>query len=288
MRVMRAVLAVVGALALARGTANAQGTPATSTKQFRFKGAKVETGMLYTYVRSDLAVTKSGSVLVYIPDKKRVEILQVNPGVEGGRLLTGEMNWDTFSLRQFEIWHQAKDGGKARQATGTFSNETLSVTVEDPALYRGAAGAASFSVPLTQLPVHIYGLDFVTLGLALRHFKDPSGTAVIGVLTENLKVGPQNPNLIVPAGKVTVAFVEDVDRDGIPCSKFLVTGPALGDQEGFLWLHKEKGYLQDAEIPVPSSPDWPDVKLTLRSAEKVSEGDWPLRRSLEIAGNTAK
>ena len=36
--------------------------------------------MLYTYVRSDLAGTKSGSVLVYVPDKKRVEILRVNPG----------------------------------------------------------------------------------------------------------------------------------------------------------------------------------------------------------------
>ena len=49
------------------------------------------------------------------------------------------------------------------------------MTVEDQALYRGAAGAASFSVPLSQLPVHIYSLDFVTLGLALRHFADPTG-----------------------------------------------------------------------------------------------------------------
>ena len=51
-----------------------------------------------------------------------------------------------------------------------------------------------------------------------------------------------------------MAFVEDVDRDGIACVKYRITGPALGDQEGLLWLHKEKGYIQDAEIPVRSEP----------------------------------
>ena len=133
-------------LVLARRNGVAQGKPASSTKQFKYKGGKIETGMLYTYVRSDLGGTKTGSVLVFVPDKKRVEILRVNPGVDGGQLLTGEMNWDTFTLRQFEIWHEGKDGSEgSRQATGTFSNETLSMTVEDPALYRGAAGAVDRS-----------------------------------------------------------------------------------------------------------------------------------------------
>jgi hypothetical protein len=55
-----------------------------------------------------------------------------------------------------------------------------------------------------------------------------------------------------------------------------------------IWLHKEKGYIQDAEIPVAPSPDWADVKITLQSAEKVSEGDWPLRRRLELGSGPAK
>ena len=273
----------VGVLTLATGSAHAQGKPPSSAKLFKYKGGKIETGMLYTYVRSDLAGTKEGSVLVYVSDKKRVEILRVNPGEGAGRLFTGEMNWDTFTLRQFEIWREGSDGAKTRQATGSFSNDALTMTIEDPALYRGAAGAATFSVPLVQLPAHIYSLDFVTLGLVLRHFADPTATADIGVLTENRKVGPDSPNLFVSAGKATVAFEEDVSRDGISCSKYRIAGPALGDQEGYIWLHKEKGYLQDAEIPVPPSPDWPDVKITLRSAEKISEADWPLRQSAEIA-----
>jgi hypothetical protein len=288
MKMKGAVLTVVGALAISGGTATAQGRPASSTKQFKFKGGRVETGMLYTYVRSDLAGTKTGSVLVYVPDKKRVEILRVTPGVEGGQLFTGEMNWDTYSLRQFELWHETKDGARTRQATGIFSGDGMTMTVEDLALYRGASGAKTFTVPLVQLPAHIYSLDFVTLGLALRHFADPSGKAEVGVLTENLEVGPESPNFIVSAGKVTVAYLEDVDRDGTACAKYQITGPALGDQEGLIWLHKENGYIQDAEIPVAPSPDWADVKITLRSAEKVSEGDWPLRRRLELGRGPTK
>lgn len=288
MRTGKAVVAVIGLLALVSGSADAQGKPGSSVKKFKFRGGKIETGMLYTYVRSDLNATKTGSVLVYVPDRRHVEILKVTPGQDGAVLLAGEMNWDTFTLRSFELWREGKDGGRRRLATGSFSEDAFTMTVEDPSLYRGAQGATTFSVPLPHLPAHIYSLDFVTLGLAMRHFADPAGTAEVGVLTENLGVGTESPNFIVPAGKVKIAFVEEVDRDGIPCLKYQVTGPALGEQEGLLWLHQEKGYLQDAEIPVPSSPDWPDVKITLRSAEKVSEGDWPIRRSLEISNATGR
>ena len=288
MRTGKAVVAVIGLLALVSGSAEAQGKPGSSVKKFKFRGGKIETGMLYTYVRSDLNATKTGSVLVYVPDRRHVEILKVTPGQDGAVLLAGEMNWDTFTLRSFELWREGKDGGRRRLATGSFSEDAFTMTVEDPSLYRGAQGATTFSVPLPHVPAHIYSLDFVTLGLAMRHFADPAGTAEVGVLTENLGVGTESPNFIVPAGKVKIAFVEEVDRDGIPCLKYQVTGPALGEQEGLLWLHQEKGYLQDAEIPVPSSPDWPDVKITLRSAEKVSEGDWPIRRSLEISNATGR
>lgn len=276
--------AVVGILMLSGVTAFAQGRPGSSAKQFKFKGGKIETGMLYTYDRSDLAGAKTGSVLVYVPDKKRVEILRVSPGAAEGQLLIGEWNWDAFSLRTFELWREGRDGGRSRLATGSFSSEALLVTVEDPSLYTGAQGAATFSVPLPQVPAHLSSLDFVTLGLALRHFGDPTVPVEVGILSENLKVGSDSPNLYVSLGKATVAFVEDVDRDGVTCGKFQLTGPALGDQEGFVWLHKERGYIQDVEIPIPAGPAWPDVKIVLRSVEKVSEADWPIRRSLEISG----
>ena len=89
MKVRGAFAVFVGVLCLSAGTVHAQGKPASSAKLFKYKGGKVETGMLYTYVRSDLAGTKEGGVLVYVPDKKRIEILRVNPGESSGQLVTG-------------------------------------------------------------------------------------------------------------------------------------------------------------------------------------------------------
>ena len=288
MKVRSTVAAVIAVLAFTAGVAEAQGKPGSSTKQFKYKGAKIETGMLYSYVRANLDGTKEGSVLLYVPDKKRVEIFRVNPGAESGQLVVGEMNWDAYMLGKFEMWREGKDGGRTRQATGAFSNETFTMTVEDPSLYHGTPGPTTFTIPLVQIPTHLYGFDFVTLGLAARHFADGKGAADIGVLVENLKPGPSSPNLLVSAGTANIAFVEEVDRDGIACLKYRIVGPALGDQEGLLWLNKDKGYIQDAEVPVPTSAEWPDLKLTIRSAEKVAEGDWPARRAQELAKRSAK
>ena len=275
---------LAGVLGLAQGDASAQGRPASAVKKFRFKAGKIETGRVYAYDRYDPAGGRAGSVLVYVPDRKRVEIFRVKAGAGDGQLFTGEMNWESFTLRSFELAKVSRDGTTTRQATGTFGEDVLAVSVEDPALYRGAEGAATFTVPLPAIPAHLYSLDLITLGLALRHVADPSGSVEVGVLTENPKVGPQSPNLFVAAGTATVEFVEDVARDGVPCGKYRVSGSALGGQEGYVWLHKEEGYLQDAEIPVSPTPDLPDVRITVRSVEKLSEKEWPARRLREISG----
>lgn len=284
MKVKLGATLLVGMLMLVQGEVQAQGKPASAVKKFRFKGGKIETGRLYAYDRFDPAGGRAGSVLVYVPDRKRVEIFRAKTGAGEGQAFSGEMNWDTFTLRSFEVSRVSRDGTTTRQAAGTFGDGALAVSVEDPALYRGAEGAATFTVPLPAIPAHLYSLDLITLGLALRHVADPSGSVEVGVLTENPKVGPQSPNLFVAAGTATVEFVEDVTRDGVSCGKYRVSGPALGGQEGFVWLHKDEGYLQDAEIPVSPTPDLPDVKITLRSVEKLSEKDWPARRLREISG----
>jgi hypothetical protein len=207
---------LVGVLVLAQGEAPAQGKPASAVKKFRFKAGKIETGRVYAYDRYDPAGGRAGSVLVYVPDRKRVEIFRAKAGAGEGQLFTGEMNWETFTLRSFELSKVSRDGTTTRQATGTFGEDVLAVSVEDPALYRGAEGAATFTVPLPAIPAHLYSLDLITLGLALRHVADPAGSVEVGVLTENPKVGPQSPNLFVAAfiGTPPMNFVKATIADG--------------------------------------------------------------------------
>lgn len=280
MRTIAASAVLVGLLAATERPAEAQAS--SSTKAFKYKGGKVDTGVVYAYDRSDIAGSKSGSVLVYMPDRKRVEIFRVTPGSDGGQLVTGEMDWDACSLGRFEVWKEAADGSRTRQAVATASGDVIAVTVEDPALYRGKPGATAFSVAAGHVPEHVAAFDLVTLALALRHLADPKGSAEVALVKGNPAVSAASPGWLVPAGKVTVAYSEDVNRDGIDCAKYAVTGPALGSEEGALWYHREKGYLQAMEIPLAGDPDWADVTLTYRSSEKVAEKDWPTKRAVEI------
>lgn len=280
MQTRGAVAALVGLLAVSERPADAQAT--SSTKSFKYKGGKVDTGVVYTYDRSDFSGSKTGSVFFFLPDRRRVEILRVTPGSETGQLVSGEMDWETYSLARFEVWKEAADGSRTRQAVATASGDTLSVAVEDPSLYRGAPGAASFSVAAGHVPEHVAAFDLVTLALALRHLADPKGSAEVALVKASGAVTAAAPSWLVPAGRVTVAYAEDVNRDGVDCAKYAVTGPALGTEEGALWYHKEKGYLQDMEMPIAGDPDWTDLRLTYRASEKASEKDWASRRVVEI------
>lgn len=280
MRTIAASAVLVGLLAAAQGPAEAQAS--SSTKAFRYKGGKVDAGVVYAYDRSDLAGSKSGSVLVYMPDRKRVEIFRVTPGSDGGQLVTGEMDWDACSLGRFEVWKEGVDGSRTRQAVATASGDSIAVTVEDPGLYRGRPGATTFSVAAGHVPEHVAAFDLVTLALALRHLADPRGSAEVALVKGNAAVSAASPAWLVPAGKVTVAYAEDVNRDGVDCAKYTVAGPALGPEEGALWYHREKGYLQDMEMPLAADPDWADLRLTYRSSDKIAEKDWPTKRAVEI------
>jgi hypothetical protein len=192
------------------------------------------------------------------------------------------MDWETFSLGRFEVWKEAADGSRTRQAVATAAGDAIAVTVEDPALYRGKPGAAAFSVPAGHVPEHVAAFDLVTLALAVRQLADPKGSAEIALVKGNAAVSASAPAWLVPAGKVTVAYAEDVNRDGIDCAKYAVTGPALGSEEGALWYHKEKGYLQEMEIPLAGDPEWADLRLAYRGSEKATEKDWASRRAVEI------
>ena len=161
--------------------------------------------------------------------------------------------------------------------------DALAVTVEDPSLYRGKAGATAFSVPFAQAPAHVSAFDFVTLALALRHLADGKGSVEVGLVAENRSVAPGSPGWLVSAGKLSVSYVEDVSHDGVDCAKYSVVGPALGSEEGLLWLPRDKGAFQDMEIPLANGADWPDLKLSLRSVGKLSEKEWPARRAAEVA-----
>lgn len=278
-------------LAFLAATAAVPAEGASSASRFKFKSGKHETGVLYRYLREDIAGTKTGTLLVYVASKTKIEVVRLGPGRTQAEITTAEMAWDTAAVRQFDLYVEKKGEGRVRAASGTVSGDSLDVTVHDPALYGvsgGAKGPASFTVSLAQLPAQLASLDLVTLSLAMRHLVDVDKPFDIGVVSGARK-GAEGAGLLAYAGTATVTYLEEVDRDGITCAKFKLTGAPFGAQEGYLWLNKDKdkGYLQAAEVPIASG-DWPDLLLTLKGVEKLSETSWDGVKSSEISSFLGK
>ncbi len=272
-----AVRVLVAALSVAlAGPVAAQGK---STKAFKYKGGRVDVGMMYVYDRSDLAGTRSGEAIVYVPSRTKLEIVFMGPGTDLVRDLVAEMDWDTYSLRSFELYTERTGGVRTLSASGTATDEALSLTVQDPALAAGGTVPVTVSIRLPHVPTHIYPFGLLTLSHAMRHLAERGKEFQVGLLGED----PKGPAWLSALGTVTVSFVEEVDRDGIACNKYKLEGPAFGSEVGFLWIEKDKGYLQDVEVAVPPGLGWPDLKMTYKSSEKVSESSWESRRAEEIA-----
>lgn len=278
---MRAVPLVLVALLAA---APAVAKPASSSKSFKFKGSKLEIGALYRYEQSDLEGNRPAAVLIYVAAKNRLEVVRAEPGSGRADSFIVEVDWDRGgSPLRYEHWISHKDGSQSRAYTVTFGDGdgTAVFRPEDLKGYRATGVTGPVTVAFDQYPVHPLDIQLVTLNLAMRFLADPAKPVEIGLLGGAKDLSAGSP--IIYRGKAKVTFIEDVDRDGKECRKYEVSGPALDNQQGFLWVHKEKGYLVDLELPVPLDPDQKDAHLSLQGTESVDEGGWSRLKSEEIA-----
>lgn len=278
---LRAVPLVLVAL-LAAAPASAK--PATSSKAFKFKGSKLEIGAVYRYEQSDLEGNRPASVLVHVAAKDRVEVVRSEPGSGRADSFVIEVDWDRGgSPARYERWISRKDGGQSRAYTVTFGDGdgTAVFGPEDLKGFRSAGVSGPVTVAFDQYPVHSLDTLLATLNVAMRFLADPTKEFEIGLLAD--APDPATGAPLVYKGKAKVTFLEDVDRDGKECRKYRIAGPATGEQEGFLWVHKEQGHLVDLELPVPMLPDQKDAHLSFQGTEAVDETGWSRVKAAEIA-----
>lgn len=278
---LRAVPLVLAAL-LAAAPATAK--PASSAKAFKFKGSKLEIGAVYRYEQSDLEGNRPASVVVHVAAKDRIEVVRAEPGSGRADSFVIEVDWDRGgSPARYERWTSRKDGGQSRTYTVTFGDGdgTAAFNPEDLRGFRAAGVSGPVNVAFDQYPVHPLDTLLATLNVAMRFLADPTKEFEIGLVAD--APDPATGAPLVYRGKAKVTYLEDVDRDGKECRKYRVWGAALGDQEGFLWVHKEQGHLVDLELPLPMVAGQKDAHLSLQGTESVDETGWSRVKADEIA-----
>ena len=128
------------------------------------------------------------------------------------------------------------------------------------------------SILVGHTPIHVYNFDFISLNIALRHWRTPEGEVTLGILQPNFD--PDSETLLKYEGTVTLRYVCDEERHGQLCRKYEIGGKGLRNSTGMIWVSRSKEHIDDVEIPIADNPDWNDFKFRLISVALMDESSW--------------
>ncbi|MCJ7622238.1 MAG: hypothetical protein MUO76_01955, partial [Anaerolineaceae bacterium] len=248
--------------------------PTSSVHLFKYQPEKIDVGQIYHYIKSNLDGTNPAKVSIYIASKSHIEVLKVEPESEVLAYVTADMNWENFSADHLLAWHILPDGKLSPQVVSALSVKDHTFTI-----WRGTA---AYPAPVRHYPIHNYNFDFISLNFVFRHLIDPYQDFEIGIVEPNwdLVMSPgfdesgENSEVFLYTGKAKVEYLgDDIYRD-VECHKYRISGKGLRDQEGFIWVNREKGYFENLEHPHPDNPVWDSLNMELQSTGFMSTGDW--------------
>ena len=237
------------------------------TAKFQYDAKKsLPAGTVLHYVKTNIDGTKPEYVSQYIADEKTMESFKFH--VKGSRagLVIAEMDWKFFSARSLKSWQVFAAGERRLFGTIFFDGEKRRAVVSLPAV---KSEAESFE--LKHFPVHLYNFDFGSLNFSFPHLLRPEKDFVIGVTDPTFKA---DAPLVEYKGEVTVSYLADEKRSDLLTRKYRIDGAGLKDRGGFIWVNKDRGWIEDMEIDLPDNPDWTSFKFKLLKVEKMTRDEW--------------
>ena len=76
-------------------------------------------------------------------------------------------------------------------------------------------------------------------------------------------------------GNIELLYLEDEEREGIPCRKYSLDGPGLEDRGGFLWAAKtDRPHFVDFELDLPDEPGLTSGKLKFLGTDELTLEEW--------------
>ena len=231
---------------------------------FKYDPEKVETGIVYHYVKSNIDGSRSGQVSLYVAAKDRLESLKWHKGGSEATLVIAKIDWNRFSVSKFENW-------QLRSGTDPLQRGIFAFDKRDNRVVVATFGENELRAKIVNWPWHSYDFDFASLGFTFRHLVDPKKPFKIGI-TDIVRT-EQGPKL-ADKGLVEIVYQEDVERNGHACRRYSIDGVGLENKGGILWVRKADGILVDYEIALPDEPGYVSGKLELTGVERMTEEEW--------------
>jgi hypothetical protein len=256
---------------------------AQTATSFKFNAARVRTGTLYQYRKSNLDGTHPDNIFIYVTDKNHLDVLKLEPGVTTGVNIEVELDWQTFMPKTLQMYHDRKDGSHTPIFHLTTVGDEAILTADDLASMNKQAAAIVGKQQRLKItsPSHVYGFELISFNFAIQHLRNPKSNFTVGIIGDNRNFGPDSPSPITFFGEAKIEYVATEKRDGVLQHKYKLAGEAFKDQEGFFRTDANFGHITAIEMPVANNGDWHNFKLKLIKTEKLSPGGWKKRKAEE-------
>ena len=232
---------------------------------FNYQPERITVGMVYHYLKTNKDGTTPEHIAHYIAAPDQLVAFKYHPGEEPAAWVEATMDWHWFTAVHLESWQLFANGDKKLIATLAYQPQLANLVVQM------AWNETPFSIPMPQLPVHLYNFDLGSLNFAFHHLMQPQSRFIIGIIDPTWREeGPP----IEYKGDVEVAYVGETNRQGVACYQYQIDGAGFAQRGGMIWVDKAGGHFQDVEIDLPDNPSWHSFKFQLQNMEQMSPTEW--------------
>ncbi len=236
------------------------------TAKFKYSPKKAFTGTVLHYVKANIDGTDPEFVSQYFADNETMESFKYHKGNFPAALVIGKMDWEIFSASGLYSYRINSKTERPLLATITFDRVKRLAEVSIPTM---RPENETFSIP--KFPVHVYNFDLGSLNFALPHLVDPKQSFTIGIADPTFR---DNAPMAEYKGEVAVRFVAEELRNGRLSRKYAINGSGLQNRGGYIWVNKQRNWIEDIEIDLPDNPAWTNFKFKLLKAEQMTRPQW--------------
>ncbi len=235
--------------------------------KFRFNEKKnFAAGTVLHYVKTNIDGTYPEYVSQYIASAQTMESFKFHPKEEPAGLVIAEMDWQSFSAKSLKSWQVFASNERKLFGTILFDRAKRKAEVSIPAIKKEAE-----FIDLKHFPVHLYNFDFGSLNFAFPHLVKAKSNFVIGVTDPTFK---EEGALVEYKGEVKISYLNEEKHNNVQTLKYKIDGAGLQNRGGFIWVNKDKKWIEDMEIALPDNPDWKSFKFKLLKTEKMNRDEW--------------
>ncbi|ESQ74761.1 hypothetical protein [Asticcacaulis sp. AC402] len=224
-------------------------------------------GRIYDYTRSNRDGSLPEQIVVYRKSVTEVAVFKSVEACTTAAYVTAQLNPQTLEATTLYAGKLNRDG--SQNVFGRLdvdpATRLISARIDLPGML------LSDTTTATDSPWHLYDFDLASLTVVTPHLTDPQAGFSFGLA---LVVTDSMTDFLTYLGRADVRFVADETHNGHQTRRYMVGGPAFGENGGPLWLDAEDGHIVDAEFGIPNHAEYSDFKLKLNRISDGGEAEW--------------